>query len=53
MERIVFVNVTAGISDKSMFDIPAACSVVAVGPPVSTVYNKILLRQIITTDCDF
>ena len=33
-EEIVFVNITAGISNKAMFDVPAACSAVAVGPPV-------------------
>ena len=34
IDRFVFVNVTKGISDRSVFTVPASCNSAVIGPKV-------------------
>ena len=56
MERIVYVNITAGVTDMNVFNVPSNCNLAAIGPAVSIqnviCFVTVFLSHLLVKGCD-
>ena len=50
MERIVYVNITAGVTDMNVFNVPSNCNLAAIGPAVS-IQHVICIITVVCRTC--